>query len=218
MEFGTTKPRKRGSPRRRYSKSKQRSIEQYMPLVISIAGRMVLEKYGNQSAFGVDDLVQEGVFGLSDAIDRFNPARGVKFATYAAQRIRGQMKDAIRRLDWVPRTVRQGNQDVPKVRSIESTIYHRGYYATEEGTLADIVPGRSPDPAAVTASRARWDALVRCLYPEQRLLLKLYYVESLTMHEIAMSMGLSESRVSQMIGQALAIVKASILTGGTEVN
>jgi RNA polymerase sigma factor for flagellar operon FliA len=54
----------------------------------------------------VDDLVSAGVFGLMDAIDGFDPARGIKFETYCVPRIRGAMLDELRNMDWVPRLVR----------------------------------------------------------------------------------------------------------------
>jgi len=54
----------------------------------------------------LDDLISAGIFGLKDAIDAFDPARGVKFETYCAPRIRGSILDELRSMDWVPRLVR----------------------------------------------------------------------------------------------------------------
>src|SRR6201998_4879473 len=54
----------------------------------------------------LDDLISAGVFGLMDAIDAFDLARGVKFETYCVPRIRGAMLDELRTMDWVPRLVR----------------------------------------------------------------------------------------------------------------
>ena len=54
-----------------------------------------------------DDLVSYGIFGLIDAIDKFNLEKNVKFETYASLRIRGAILDQIRKMDWIPRTVRQ---------------------------------------------------------------------------------------------------------------
>lgn len=53
-----------------------------------------------------DDLVQAGIFGLMDAIDAFDPERGVKFETYCSPRVRGSILDELRSMDWVPRLVR----------------------------------------------------------------------------------------------------------------
>ena len=54
-----------------------------------------------------DDLVSYGIFGLIDAIDKFDLGKEVKFETYASLRIRGTILDQIRKMDWIPRTVRQ---------------------------------------------------------------------------------------------------------------
>ena len=56
--------------------------------------------------FNNDDLMSIGIIGLDEAIDRFDPRRGVKFETFAAQRIRGVMLDEIRKVDWLPRSIR----------------------------------------------------------------------------------------------------------------
>ncbi len=61
---------------------------------------------GLPSYVDVADLVQIGFFGLIDAVERFEPQRGLRFETYAAQRIRGAILDELRTQDWVPRTVR----------------------------------------------------------------------------------------------------------------
>lgn len=64
-----------------------------------------------------DDLVSYGMFGLIDAIDKFDPEKGVKFETYGVTRIRGAIYDEIRSLDWVPRSVRSKARDIDKARA-----------------------------------------------------------------------------------------------------
>jgi RNA polymerase sigma factor for flagellar operon FliA len=64
----------------------------------------------------IGDLVQDGVLGLMDAANRFDETRGIKFETFAMNRIRGAMVDSLRELDWVPRSVRH------KARQIERAI------------------------------------------------------------------------------------------------
>jgi len=78
-------------------------IEQYMPLV-RYHGECVWSRLPDEVE--LDDLVSVGVFGLMDAIDAFDPERGVKFETYCVPRIRGAMLDELRNMDWVPRLVR----------------------------------------------------------------------------------------------------------------
>ncbi len=88
-------------------------IKQYAPLVKYVAGKVAV---GMPSNVEFDDLVGFGVFGLLDAIDKFDPDKNVKFKTYAVTRIRGSIFDELRSIDWVPRSVRQ------KTREIEDVI------------------------------------------------------------------------------------------------
>ena len=83
---------------------REKLIIEYAPLVKLVAGKL-----GMYLGYNVefDDLVGYGVFGLIDAIDKFDYGKGVKFETYASLRIRGAVLDQIRRMDWIPRTVRQ---------------------------------------------------------------------------------------------------------------
>ncbi len=79
-------------------------IEQYLPLVKRIAGRLSMSL---PSHVEEDDLIGYGVFGLIDAVERFDSTRGVKLETYASLRIRGAMIDGLRTMDWVPHSARQ---------------------------------------------------------------------------------------------------------------
>jgi RNA polymerase sigma factor for flagellar operon FliA len=91
---------------------KEKLIVQYATLVKYVAGRL-MSHVGMHVDF--DDLVGYGVFGLIDAIDKFDIHMGVKFETYASTRIRGAIIDHIRRMDWVPRTLRQKSKQLEKV-------------------------------------------------------------------------------------------------------
>ncbi len=82
---------------------RNRLVEKYLPLVRYVAERLAATL---PSFVEVDDLASMGIFGLLDAIERFNPLLGVKFKTYAMNRIRGSILDELRSLDWVPRLVR----------------------------------------------------------------------------------------------------------------
>ena len=83
---------------------REKIILEYAPLVKVVAGR--LSMYLGYSV-EYDDMVSYGVFGLIDAIDKFDMAKEVKFETYASLRIRGAILDQIRKMDWIPRTLRQ---------------------------------------------------------------------------------------------------------------
>jgi RNA polymerase sigma factor for flagellar operon FliA len=84
-------------------------IVHYSPLVKFVAGRVGA---GLPNSVDPGDLVSAGVFGLIDAVERFDPTRGVKFETFAVPRIRGAVFDGLRALDWVPRSVRSRARDV----------------------------------------------------------------------------------------------------------
>jgi len=71
----------------------------------------------------LDDLISAGIFGLMDAIDAFDPARGVKFETYCSPRIRGSILDELRSMDWVPRLVRaRAHQLTKATQSLEAHL------------------------------------------------------------------------------------------------
>lgn len=102
-------------------------VHQYAPLVKYVAGRVAI---GMPSAVDFDDLVQCGMFGLFDAISKFDPTKHVKFKTYAVTRIRGAIFDELRAIDWVPRSVRQKAREVEDtVRELEAGL---GRAATDE--------------------------------------------------------------------------------------
>ncbi len=95
-------------------------VKQYAPLVKYVAGKVAV---GMPHNIEFDDLVQYGVFGLFDAIDKFDPAKHVKFKTYAVTRIRGAIFDELRSIDWVPRSVRQKSREVEDaVHRLESSL------------------------------------------------------------------------------------------------
>ncbi len=87
----------------RTTELRNRLIESYLPLVKSVAERLHSKM---PREVELDDLMSEGIFGLMDAIESFDPGRGVKFETFSNQRIKGAILDKLRTLDWVPRLVR----------------------------------------------------------------------------------------------------------------
>ncbi|MCK5683737.1 RNA polymerase sigma factor WhiG [bacterium] len=90
---------------------KEELIIKYAPFVKYIAGRIAMNLPSNVE---YDDLVGYGIFGLIDAIEKFQPNRQVKFKTYAQTRIRGSIFDELRVLDWAPRSVRQKARQLEK--------------------------------------------------------------------------------------------------------
>lgn len=89
-------------------------IEFYLPLVLKSA-ELLSSKLPKSEQIG--DLNSYGIFGLMDAIEKYNSNKNVKFETYAYKKIRGAMLDGLRRMDWVPRLVRQRNHQKNKATS-----------------------------------------------------------------------------------------------------
>ena len=101
---------------RRYGDTREQTLRErlilhYAPLVKYVAGRVGT---GLPAHIDIADLVQSGIFGLVDAIEKFEPERGLMFETYAMQRIRGAILDELRSQDWVPRSVRGRARDVER--------------------------------------------------------------------------------------------------------
>ncbi len=90
---------------------RERLIIHYSPLVKYVAGRVGV---GLPNHIDQADLVSYGIFGLIDAIERFDLSREIKFETYAINRIRGAIIDELRSIDWIPRSVRSKARDVER--------------------------------------------------------------------------------------------------------
>ncbi|MDF2977506.1 MAG: fliA [Actinomycetospora sp.] len=98
--------------------TKDRLVLHYAPLVKYVAGRVGT---GLPAHVDVADLIQCGIFGLVDAIERYEPDRGRKFEVYAMQRIRGAILDELRSQDWVPRSVRSRAREIERaIERLES--------------------------------------------------------------------------------------------------
>ncbi|MBW3626349.1 MAG: RNA polymerase sigma factor WhiG, partial [Actinobacteria bacterium] len=110
---------------------RDRLIVHYSPLVKYVAGRVAV---GLPQNVEQADLVSNGIFGLIDAIEKFEPERGYKFETYAMSRIKGAILDELRSIDWVPRSVRM------KARAIEQAY-----------TKLESAQRRSPSDAELAA-------------------------------------------------------------------
>ena len=126
--------------------TRNRLVLHYSPLVKYVAGRV-----GSGLPHSVEqaDLVSYGMFGLIDAIDKFDPDRGNKFETYAITRIRGAIIDELRSIDWVPRSVRA------KARAVEKT------YAKLENDLL-----RTPTDAEVAEAMGTTEEDLQALFAQ----------------------------------------------------
>ena len=112
---------------------REKIITEYAPLVKLVAGRLSMYLGYNVE---YEDLVSYGIFGLIDAIDKFDFNKNVKFETYASLRIRGAILDQIRKMDWIPRSVRQ------KQRKIDAAMAkleaENGRPATDEEIAGEL--------------------------------------------------------------------------------
>lgn len=96
------------------SQEREQMILKFAPLVRYVVGRLIVVL---PRVFDSDDLLGYGTIGLIEAVDRFDPARGVSFETFASDRIRGSVIDALRAADWVPRLSRKRAKDIQRTFS-----------------------------------------------------------------------------------------------------
>ncbi len=178
----------------------------YINLVRYVVGKLgIPEPVG--SVLREHDLVQFGMIGLMTAIDRFDPARGVRFETYAIPRIRGTILDELRKLDpgFRGRGKRGGDAGVGQTSFRDPEFRFRRPAGEEdlapsravEDLVRDDTPG--PEERMVLAEQTRTlaHALAR-LGERDRLVVTLHYYEGLPQKDIAAVLHLSESRVSQI--------------------
>lgn len=112
---------------------REQLIIEYAQLVKLVAGRLSMYLGHNVE---YDDLVSYGIFGLIDAIDKFDLSKSVKFETYASLRIRGAILDQIHKMDWIPRTVRQRQRRMDE--AIKVIEMRTGKNATDEELAAEL--------------------------------------------------------------------------------
>ena len=115
------------------SELREQLIPEYAPLVKIVAGRLCMY-LGNTVEY--EDLCSYGIFGLIDAIDKFDLAKDVKFETYASLRIRGSILDQIRKMDWIPRTIRQRQRMIDD--AIKTVEARTGHAASDEDIASEL--------------------------------------------------------------------------------
>jgi RNA polymerase sigma factor for flagellar operon FliA len=188
----------------------------------------------------VDDLIQAGMIGLLEAAGQFTAGRGASFETYAGIRIRGAMLDSLRRLDWAPRSVHRRSREVAQaILAIEQATgseasaadvagrmgvtldeYHKivqdaatCQLSSIEDVEVDHPAGEFVDPMNSIADSGFRAALAEAIdgLPErEKLVMSLYYQDELNLKEIGLVLGVTESRVSQLHGQAVSRLKARL--------
>lgn len=176
--------------------SRNALMNYYLSLAKHTASRIVAKLPGKVE---FDDLMSAGIFGLKDAIEAFNPERGVKFETYCTQRIRESILDELRNMDWAPRLVRARSARLEKtLQTLEAKLNKK----------INIIEGQqSQSPDFEAKKLALKDVLTRELNRTEKMIIILYYYEEMTIKEIAAMLDLSESRVSQMHASIIARLK-----------
>lgn len=220
--------------------AKSRLIEEYIELVKIIAGRLYTS-YGSNVEY--DDLVGYGIFGLIDAVEKFDISKNIKFETYAQIRIRGAIIDKLRILDWVPRSIRQKakiieethtklentlgrtvteieiakelNMSLKEVNSIIQQINCFNIMSLEEKLIEGSLQSSTKDnmestPENIICNQEVYDNLkegIDSLGEKEKQVVSLYYFDELTFKEIGATLGISESRVSQIHSKAIVKLK-----------
>ncbi len=185
------------------SESRCALIERYAPLATALARRM---RVPTGALLGRDDVESAALIGLIDAVDRYDPARGVPFEGYAGLRIRGAVLDELRRLDDRSRGERRRARI--EVADAEPEIGAYGLTLSldlllESGDRDWAADDDSTDRYEDQDLRTRVESALKCLPPRQREVLARYYGDSLTLRESAMKMGISEARACQLHGRAI---------------
>jgi RNA polymerase sigma factor for flagellar operon FliA len=101
------------------TKRRQELVLKYAPLVKYIAERIAIRLPPNISK---EELISAGIVGLIDALDKFNSEMGIKFQTYAEHRIKGAILDELRKMDWIPRSIRK---DIHKIEDAITAVKYR---------------------------------------------------------------------------------------------
>lgn len=218
-------------------REKEEFALRYLPLVKYIASRFYIKE---TSIITKEDLFHWGIIGLMEAIDRFDESKGVKFETYAIKRIEGAIKDALRREDILTRGQREKYKRLMNIidaseeeelseeivasklgmdlnsyqelleeinpiviSSIEELFEERGFEVSDEGSF---IEDRVVDEELLESLKRA----ITKLNDREKQILSLYYYEGLTLKQISMVLGITESRVSQLHTQIILKLKRMI--------
>ncbi len=226
-------------------------VRAYLPMVKRIAYHMMTRL---PACVEVDDLIQAGLMGLLDAVERFNDGQGAQFETYATQRIRGAMLDELRQADWASRNVRKSarkieqaihtleqrlkrpptEQEIAAELNLDINAYFdllndaRGaqllYYEDlhedgGENFLERFADDVSLGPFDILASQRFKKALAKAcagLPDREKQLMGMYYEQEMNFKEIGAVLGISESRVCQLHGQAITRLRSRLQDWGED--
>jgi RNA polymerase sigma factor for flagellar operon FliA len=214
---------------------RNRLVVQYSPLVKYVAGRM---RSRLPHSVDQDDLVSDGVLGLMDAIERFDPSRGLSFQTFAVPRIRGAIIDGLRSMDFVPRSVRdkvrivqqatvaleerlgripedeeiarEVGVPVQQVRDLTKQA-SSNHANLDDFELADELASAADDSVERGDVSASLRRVIAELNERDQVVIALYYFEGLTLADIGKVLGVTESRISQVHSRATNTLRAKLV-------
>ena len=214
---------------------RNRLVLQYAPLVKYVAGRL---RTRMPDSVEQDDLVSDGVLGLMDAIERFEPARGLSFQTFAVPRIRGAIIDGMRSMDFVPRSVRDKlrlvhraqvtleerlgrvPEDTEVAREVGIPVQqlrdlsrqaNSNHANLDDFDLADELSSAADHQVEQGDVNASLMRVVDQLAERDQVIIALYYFVGLTLAEIGVVLGVTESRVSQVHRRATSTLREKLL-------
>lgn len=176
-------------------------LDQWQPLVWYVVNRV---RCTLPACVSEEDLFSAGMVGLMVAARSYDPSRGAEFKTYAYHRIRGAILDELRRLDFLPRSqrekARQTGKEPPSMVSIP----------TDEDGQESLEAAAEEHPCEQEDMQDALERRLADLPPKMRDVMILYYREGYRMREIGATMGLTESRVSQIHSNALALLRRKL--------
>lgn len=169
-------------------------IERYAGMATRMARRL---HPAGITATSREDLQSAGLIGLIDAVDRYQPERGVPFEAYAALRVRGAVLDELRAATGGRRN------ETPMQLSLDVLL--------DEGDHTLPATDERGAQRAAEDLASRVESALRCLPLRQREVLARYYGQSLTLRQAGKSMGISEARACQLHGNAIANLRRALL-------
>ncbi|ODN30960.1 RNA polymerase subunit sigma-70 [Fervidobacterium thailandense] len=213
---------------------KERIVKEYLPLIVKLARDLKITLPYNVE---LDDLIQEGVIALLQTVEKYNPKMGASFKTYAYTRIRGAMLDYLRKLDFLPKTVRQEikkleaailkfheengkfptfeeladalDLTVDEVKSLYSDLQVKQFLSLDSylidvrsGDVLEFQVSSEDDVREKVKKELLYEKLresINKLSDREKIILSLRFEHELSLKEIAAVLGVTESRVSQLL-------------------
>ncbi|MCL2497915.1 MAG: FliA/WhiG family RNA polymerase sigma factor [Symbiobacteriaceae bacterium] len=225
--------------------AKEELIANYAFLVRHVVARLMI---GLPPHVEAEEMLSYATLGLLEAMERYDPERGIRFESYAVSRIKGAILDGLRANDWVPRVTRQrikemerayltlqqtlgrepSDEEMSEALELSLADFHKLQYSASATVVFSLDEGITvkegeiltrgsmvEDPHAQVDVELMQDDEkhmlaqgIAALPERERILVSLYYYEGLTLKEVGMALGVTESRASQMHSKAILRLRA----------